>query len=68
MNTCEIDIEGAWSQVRVAMGREPADLMLRDCRIVNVYSGEIHPADIAIRHGVIVAIRERSGIQALKYF
>jgi adenine deaminase len=31
---------------------------------VNVYSGEIHPADIAIRHGVIVAIRERSGIQA----
>jgi adenine deaminase len=57
-------LEGAWSQVRVAMGREPADLVLRNCRIVNVYSGEIHPADIAIRLGTIVALRQRSEIQA----
>jgi len=32
----------------VARGDEPADLLLRNARLVNVLSGEIHPADVAI--------------------
>jgi len=42
----------AKSLVDVAMGREPADTVIRNGRWVNVYSGEILPnTDIAIRHG-----------------
>ncbi len=32
----------------VARGDEPADLVLRNARLINVLSGEIHSADIAI--------------------
>ncbi len=34
--------------IAVARGEEPADLLLRNAQLVNVLSGEIHPADIAI--------------------
>lgn len=34
--------------VRVARGDAPADLLLRNARLVNVYSGEIYPADVAL--------------------
>lgn len=46
-------------RVLAALGQEPADLVLRDCRVVNTYSEEIHPADIAILDGWVVAVRER---------
>jgi adenine deaminase len=64
MNSPAVDMEGAWSQVRVAMGKERADLAITNCRIVNVYSGEVHRGDIAIRQGAIVALREQPEIQA----
>jgi adenine deaminase len=32
----------------VARGDEPADLLLRNARLINVLSGEIHPADVAV--------------------
>jgi len=38
----------------VARGDEPADLLLRNARLVNVLSGEIHPASIAVAEGLIV--------------
>ncbi len=42
----------AKSLIDVAMGREPADTVIRNGKWVNVYSGEIIPAtDIAIKHG-----------------
>lgn len=47
-----------WAQVRSAKAKEAVDLLVRNCRIVNVYSGEVHPGDIAVKDGVIVAIRE----------
>jgi adenine deaminase len=34
--------------IAVAHGDEPADLLLKNAQLVNVLSGEIHPADIAI--------------------
>jgi adenine deaminase len=40
----------------VARGDEPADLLLRNARLVNVLSGEIHPADIAIAGGFITGL------------
>jgi adenine deaminase len=34
--------------IAVARGEEPADLLLKDAQLVNVLSGQIHAADIAI--------------------
>lgn len=45
-------------RVRAALERDPADLVLAGARLVNVYSEEIHPADVVIRDGTCVAIRE----------
>ncbi len=42
----------------VARGDEPADLLLRNARLVNVLSGEIHPADIAIAGPVVAGVGE----------
>lgn len=39
-----------------ARGDQPADLLLRDARLVNVLSGEIHATDIAVAGGVIVGL------------
>jgi adenine deaminase len=48
--------------VRVARGTAQADLVLRNTRLVNVYSGEIYPADVVIQGSRIAAIG--SGYQA----
>lgn len=46
----------------VARGDEPADLLLRNARLVNVLSGEIHPADIAVAGPVIAGVAGVAGI------
>ena len=47
--------------IRAARGDVPADLVLHNARLVNVYSGEIYPADVAIYNGRIVG--SRAGLQ-----
>ena len=42
----------------VARGDEPADLLLRNARLVNVLSGEIHPADVAVAGPLIAGVGE----------
>ncbi len=42
--------------VRVARGDAPADLILRNAQLVNVYSGEVYPTDVAIYGARIAAI------------
>jgi adenine deaminase len=42
----------------VARGDEPADLLLRNARLVNVFSGEVYLTDIAIAGPVIAGIGE----------
>ena len=42
--------------IPIARGDEPADLILRNARIINVYSGEILQEDVVIAHGYIVAL------------
>lgn len=48
--------------VKVARGDAPADLVLRNARLVNVYSGEVYPADVAVYNARIAGIG--SGYQA----
>lgn len=40
--------------IAVARGERPVDLLLKNVQLVNVFSGEIHPADVAIYDGRIV--------------
>jgi adenine deaminase len=42
--------------VRVALGREPADLIIRGGKLINVYTRRVSPADVAIANGRIAAI------------
>jgi len=44
--------------IAVARGEAPADLLLRNAQLVNVCSGEIHPADVAIYDGKVVGFGE----------
>jgi adenine deaminase len=42
--------------INIARGNAPADLLLKGGQIVNVFSGEVHDADIAIADGKIVGV------------
>jgi adenine deaminase len=42
--------------IDAAMGRRPCDLVLKNGRIVNVFSGEVHPGDIGVYKKRIVGI------------
>ena len=48
------------TRIAVARGEEPADLFLKNAQLVNVLSGEIHPADIAIYDGQVVGLGDYS--------
>lgn len=48
-------------RIDVAAGRIPADLCIKNCKVVNVYSGEIIEGDIAISDGVIAGVGSYSG-------
>jgi len=47
--------------IRVARGNMQADLVLKNARIVNVFTAEVHSADIAIWQGRIAGIGKYSG-------
>ena len=42
--------------LRVARGDAPADLVLRNARVVNVHSGEVEAADVAIAGGRVAGV------------
>ena len=44
--------------IRFARGEVPAELLLKNARVVNVLSGEILPADVAIVRSRIVGLGE----------
>lgn len=41
-------------KLSIARGEEPAELLFKNARLVNVLSGEIHPADVAVEDGRVV--------------
>src|SRR5436853_1581785 len=49
-------MDGLQRRIRIARGEMPADLVLRNARLVNVCSGECYPADIAIADGLVVGV------------
>lgn len=56
-----LDIAALSDLVEVARGRKPADLCLRNARIVNVCTGHIHPGHLAVHQGRIVGWGDYKG-------
>lgn len=46
------------SLLHAARGETPVDLLIRNCQVVNVLSGEIHPASVGVKNGTIVGFGE----------
>lgn len=51
--------------IDVAAGREPADLVIKNCKIVDVGSGEIREGDIAIVDSLIAGTGEYQGREVI---
>jgi len=51
--------------IDVAMGRIPADVVIKNCKVVNVFSGEITEGNIAISDGQIAGIGEYEGKEVI---
>jgi adenine deaminase len=47
-------ILGLERKIKLAKGQEKVDLLVKNAKIVNVFSGEIHKADVAIADGIFV--------------
>lgn len=54
-------------QVKIARGHKKAELVLKNCQIVNVFTGTIEVGDIAIDKGIIVGIGQYEGITEVDY-
>ena len=52
-------------QIMQARGLEPADLVLKNCTIIDVFCGDTKKADIAICGTKIAGIGEYSGIEEI---
>jgi len=48
-------------RIMAARGLEPPDLVLKRARVVNVFTNEVHPADVAIHEGHVVGLGDYSG-------
>ena len=51
--------------IDVAAGRQKADLVIKNCRVVDVYSATVTPGDIAICGGLIAGVGEYEGLETL---
>jgi len=51
--------------IKVAKGIIPAELVLKNGHIINVFDGLIEEADVAIEDGIIVGIGEYSGVKEI---
>jgi len=46
----------ASEMIRVARGEKPADLVLKNCRVVDVLAARVVEADIAVHHGFVAGV------------
>ena len=51
--------------VEIARGDSPADLVLKNCNIINVFTSEVEQGDIAIHEGKIVGIGSYHGVKEI---
>ncbi|MCG0238297.1 MAG: amidohydrolase family protein [Firmicutes bacterium] len=54
-----MDLADRRALMAVARGERPADLFIAGATLVNVYTGELHPANVAVYRGRIAYVGER---------
>ncbi|HEX8035097.1 MAG TPA: adenine deaminase [Ktedonobacterales bacterium] len=64
IDTFETDDAALGRLLAVARGDEPADLLLTNCRLVDVFSGEVYPAEVALCGGRIAGVSATPGVYA----
>ena len=52
--------------IEAARGLKPADLCIKGCRLVNVFSGELESADLAVHNGFIAGWGDYEGVQTIR--
>ncbi|MEW5706105.1 MAG: adenine deaminase [Actinomycetota bacterium] len=57
-----MDYEELYELIQVARGIEPAELVLKNAEIINVFTGAFEIADIAIHHGIIAGVGRYKGL------
>ncbi|MDY0226161.1 MAG: adenine deaminase [Desulfomicrobium apsheronum] len=53
------------SLLHAARGEAPVDLLVRNCQVVNVLSGEIHPGSVGVKNGVVVGFGEYEALDVV---
>ena len=53
-------------RLAAARGDSQAELVLKNARIVNVFSGEVQQGDVAVFDGVIVGVGRYTGVQEVE--
>ena len=56
-----MDLVSLQRRIAVALGEEPADLLLTDCHVVNVFTRRIETGNVAIVDGTIAAVTPDAG-------
>lgn len=56
------NIQGLRAFIEAARGIRPADLVLKNARVVNVLAGAVHEADVALFRGRIVGLGDYRGL------
>lgn len=51
--------------IDVSAGKVPADTVIKNCKVINVYSGCIEEGDIAICDGVIAGVGQYDGVNVI---
>ena len=52
-------------RIETALGKHPVDLVLKNGRLINVFSGEIHSATVAIHEGRVVGFGEYEAVKTV---
>lgn len=53
------------SRIEAARGNKPVDLLLKNGRLVNVLSGEIHDASVAVHEGLVVGFGDYDAFETV---
>lgn len=51
--------------IKAALGQKKADLLITNCRLVNVLSGEIHPANVAVKDGIVLGFEDYHAVKTV---
>jgi adenine deaminase len=63
--TVEKSIMDRAGLIDLALGNHAVDLLLKNGRLVNVFSGEVHAASVAVHKGIVVGFGDYEAVQTI---